>query len=393
MKGAIRDEKGAGVLALVLVLLVVGGLILTPLLGLMSTGLMAGQVYEKKTDELYAADAGVEDAVSRMPGLNLSVGQSTNFTIPDVNDKNVAVNTTCVSNTTQGSGCNTTWTVIYKVVSTATADGSGTNVTAYVKGTSVSQNYSGLLDQVITSLGAITTNGNPDIIPPIGSNQTHAPVQYYDPSLWPSADMLSTFYWNQVQGKNNYASPIDLAGLSKNLTAGYVNGPLTIRNSGDSANLTLYGTLFINDATNGISSINGGGEQKLIYLNLNGQTIFVASNSTGNGQQALQIDQQCAISGPGVIIAIGDVYFAPMGDAGTDAAPVFIFSVSGETYLKPGGDFCGSVAGDVTVEVWSGGKKQSISYPTGGFGDLNFPTGRQYPNFTYSITSWEINPL
>jgi hypothetical protein len=66
VKKVTRDEKGAGVLALVLVLLVVGGLILTPLLGLMSTGLMAGQVYEKKTHELYSADAGVEDVIWRV---------------------------------------------------------------------------------------------------------------------------------------------------------------------------------------------------------------------------------------------------------------------------------------------------------------------------------------
>ncbi len=62
VKRAIRDEQGK-VLILVLVLLVVGGLVLTPLLGLMSTGLVAGQVYERKAAELYAADAGVEDAI------------------------------------------------------------------------------------------------------------------------------------------------------------------------------------------------------------------------------------------------------------------------------------------------------------------------------------------
>jgi hypothetical protein len=62
VKRAIRNEKGY-VLITVLILLVVGGLILTPLLGLMSTGLLAGKVYEKKMDEYYAADAGVEDAI------------------------------------------------------------------------------------------------------------------------------------------------------------------------------------------------------------------------------------------------------------------------------------------------------------------------------------------
>ncbi len=62
VKRLVRDEKGRTML-LVLVLLVVGGLILTPLLGLMTTGLASGQVYETKTHELYAADAGVEDAI------------------------------------------------------------------------------------------------------------------------------------------------------------------------------------------------------------------------------------------------------------------------------------------------------------------------------------------
>ena len=62
MKRATRKEEG-NVLILVLVLLVLGGLILAPLLGLMSTGLVSGQVCESKTLEYYAADAGVEDAI------------------------------------------------------------------------------------------------------------------------------------------------------------------------------------------------------------------------------------------------------------------------------------------------------------------------------------------
>jgi len=63
VKRIVRDEKG-GAMELVLTLLTVGGLILAPLLGLMSTGLLAGQVYERKTQEYYAADAGVEDCIA-----------------------------------------------------------------------------------------------------------------------------------------------------------------------------------------------------------------------------------------------------------------------------------------------------------------------------------------
>jgi len=71
MKEAIRDEKGAA-FTMVLVLLVVGGLILTPLLGLMSAGLMSGQVYEDTMYQLYAADAGIEDGLWQIRNVELA---------------------------------------------------------------------------------------------------------------------------------------------------------------------------------------------------------------------------------------------------------------------------------------------------------------------------------
>lgn len=71
VKRAIKDQKGAA-LTLVLVLLVLGGLILAPLLGLMSAGLMAGQVYENSMRVLYASDAGVEDGLWQIGNVELA---------------------------------------------------------------------------------------------------------------------------------------------------------------------------------------------------------------------------------------------------------------------------------------------------------------------------------
>lgn len=62
MKLLSKRESGQA-LILVLVLLLIGGLTLPPLLALANTGLKSSQVYEQKTDELYTADAGVEDAI------------------------------------------------------------------------------------------------------------------------------------------------------------------------------------------------------------------------------------------------------------------------------------------------------------------------------------------
>jgi hypothetical protein len=110
VKGAIRDQKGQ-VLILTMILLVVGGLILTPLLGLMSTGLISGRIYENSMYILYAADAGIEDGLWRIKyaeladlfanydeydyskewGYNLTSDQGGVAEVAPVNDKNVYV--------------------------------------------------------------------------------------------------------------------------------------------------------------------------------------------------------------------------------------------------------------------------------------------------------------
>jgi hypothetical protein len=71
LKRAMRGQKGAA-FTMVLILLVLGGLILAPLLGLMSAGLMAGQVYEDNMHVLYAADAGIDDGVWQIRNVDLA---------------------------------------------------------------------------------------------------------------------------------------------------------------------------------------------------------------------------------------------------------------------------------------------------------------------------------
>jgi len=117
----IRDEKGRA-LVLTMVLLTVGGLILAPLLGLMGTGLVAGQVSEKKMAELYAADAGVEYAI-----WHLQQGGSASSTLEfTMNGKDVVVQMDELPH-----GCGET--PIFEITSTATSvDGSSTTVLAQV---------------------------------------------------------------------------------------------------------------------------------------------------------------------------------------------------------------------------------------------------------------------
>jgi hypothetical protein len=56
-------REGGQALPMVLILMVVGGLILTPLLSHTSSNLIVGTTYERIADEFYAADAGIEDGL------------------------------------------------------------------------------------------------------------------------------------------------------------------------------------------------------------------------------------------------------------------------------------------------------------------------------------------
>jgi len=97
LKGIHKKESGQA-LVLTLILMLVGGVIIAPLLSYMSTGLEAGQVYEGKMDELYTADAGVEDAINKIvkdyPEVeNLNVGQSYSYILTS-NSRQVNVKVT-----------------------------------------------------------------------------------------------------------------------------------------------------------------------------------------------------------------------------------------------------------------------------------------------------------
>jgi len=60
-----KEERGYAFI-LVLILLLLGGLLISALLYSVGTGLKTGQIYERKTGELYATDAGIEDAIWRI---------------------------------------------------------------------------------------------------------------------------------------------------------------------------------------------------------------------------------------------------------------------------------------------------------------------------------------
>ena len=411
-----RDEKGAA-LILAIILLLVSGLIAAPLLAHMGTGVLAGEVYETRTAELYAADAGVEDALWKIQNgaTNLTVcHDELSYNISDVNGKLVEVTITLM-------------TIMddlpfqYRVVSTATADGSGTQVEAYV---SADIRYCSILDHLVTIHRDLDEAGVELLEKDLAKLNIPCPEEcdecdkcgkaydYYSDAYqsipkkcrgciavynfpeagWPIASALSARYLNDVTGAEHWASTIlDLERGDVTLPALYVGGTLKISNSNNKniRSLALNGTLYITGDTE-IGMDGGGATKPNLPIDLRGNTIFIVSNSMGGGHEALKLGPWCTINGPGAIIAVGDVYFQPNQMVGSDQEPALVLSVSGTTRIQPGAAFTGAIAGELDVNLQSGGA--NIAYPAGGLGPVNFPSPFESRR-TYSLVSWEASPL
>jgi hypothetical protein len=383
MKSLTRDEKGQ-TLILALILLIVGGLIIAPLLAYMNTGLLAGGVYERKTAELYAADAGVEDAVLKIqyqvPKVQGLFCGSSNHTYPyniaDVNGKSVAVTITWVNNVTDGA--------TYQIISRATADSSGTTIKSYVDAEFAVMN---LFDNAITSQGNIDLGSNSIVNGSVqygGSlsgggtvNGTQTPEAYAN---WPNCTALSSYYLGQVNTTNPGPNNINVDGMTVTLEPSYINGDLSVDGKNNGV-LKPTGTVYVNGSVTFNQSGNNG-----YTLNLSGQTIFATGSISFPSNHV-------SVAGSGCIIACGDVKFQP----GMSSSPndfVFVMSVSGKVTFSPSGTFYGSLAGDVKVDLQPNCKMNWTSWQGRG---INFPIEQYSYNpgvvQTVTIRTWEVSPL
>ncbi len=153
----------------------------------------------------------------------------------------------------------------------------------------------------------------------------------------------------------------------------YRNGDLEIDNTGGPATSVLQGTVYIT----GNLVFRQPGANKAYTIDLNNQTIYVEGNITF---PALRV----SIAGSGCIIAVGDVDFKP-GIGSNPGDFVFLMSVEGTITFNPGGDFYGSVAGNVDINLQPG---TSLIWQDSAGTGFNFPLeGAQ----TLVIRTWEID--
>ena len=371
-----KNESGQGVLAMVLLLLMLGAIILTPLLVFMQTGVKAGQVYESKLQEFYAADAGVEDAIWK---INNGTSGEAYFLGEEVNDRNVSVNVTQIKKGT------------YKINSTATSDSGGNTTIECYYG---ALDYSSLLDNAITSNGTICVKGDvngsvvaADCTPQgEGCNGTNCtPMdELAEPIIWPNASDLSAWYSDNVNLSDPFLNDyIDIDGSDIPIEPLYrKDGTLDIYNSEQNkpATATLNGTVYVTNDPSPSSPYDimiGVKKTGDFTLNLNNHTIF--------SEGGIQITDACNITGSGCIIAVGDIKFAPKGAVGSNTTFVLIMSINGTVELFPGGDFYGAIVGQLKVDQSPPTEKSTIIWT--GYGEgIDFPIGQGVKKvFSYTI--------
>ena len=388
VKNLVKDEKGAA-LILALILLLVGGLITAALLGHMGAGLLAGQIYERRTVELYAADAGVEDAIWKLQHEKVAACAAQPIEPPyniNVNDKDVTVYIEY-----------DIATGMYKITSIAMTDGDGgggiaaidsaTAVEAYVS--FLYMDFSSLLDHAIVSFDTIDIQPNNFIdgdvwLPDAEDLQIHDPSditgEVWDEGnfelIWPTAEQLSAYYLEDVEGTYDPGPSIDVE-YTKTIGPCYRDGGLVIDNTGAPDTLILEGTVYVAGDLN----FNQSGTSHNYTVDLNGHTIFAEGGIYFPSNVV-------AVAGPGCIIAVGDINFQP-SIAGNDF--VLVMSLTGQTYFHPSGDFTGCVAGNTHVQLQPGCSIEWISPEGKG---LNFPgaDGGEEPPLVagVNIESWEI---
>ena len=394
-----RRESGYATLTAVLVLLFLGAIVITPILVYMDTGLDAGRAHEKRTDELYAADAGVNLAIWQLQygGLELDLlGEEAKFPSPEfpapinINDKKVHV---IVENVTPSEEDKP----VYQITSTAESDDidSSTTVAAYVTPFS-------FFDNAITSRGNVTLGSNSDVYGNVqydglpGEDQEsfeptiHGMIHDGDllpnvddiEDIWPTPELLRSTYEEDLQDQDPllgfpYSPYPDYSGSTiniedwKNIGPLRSQGDLTILNGGVPATLTLNGTVYVKGDL--LFQQPGGAHE--YTLDLNGHTIFA--------EGVIDLPSQCTVTGSGCIIALGEVRFLPIVEA-TSIDFIFIMSVTDKVRLQPKGAFYGSVAGDVDVELQPGGsvnRAEALGSPW----LLNFPWGNKLRILTYTI--------
>ena len=370
VRRAVRDQRGM-VFIVVLIFMLFGFMIITPLMSYMYGGRLNTNRNENRMHELYAADAGIEYAIRLIQVRDAIVpdvvGDIGTRDIPSgysgrpetINRKNVE----SITMTLRGDNVtNTSLEGVYRIVSTAAGPSSNTTVTANAR----------LIISNTFMLNAITARNDVTIQPAAHSENSTVVVgnvQYggdiktvpatleigdvisgnvtHEEADWPTEQEMIDYYSANISqlGAPHY-DVTDHPGRWDPLVGGLpairpsgpppegpflYTGDLLFRKE-ENASVDINGTIYVDGDLTLLSPI--GAYKSEIYLN--GYTIFVT------GDVDIQ-DDAYTLHGPGAIVALGNVKFYPSVTAG---GFLFVMSVNGNVDFQPSGVYYGSVAGN-----------------------------------------------
>ncbi|MGE0902818.1 MULTISPECIES: pilus assembly PilX family protein [Dehalococcoides] len=368
----LRSQQGQA-LVIALIFLAIGALTLPPLMMLMGSALVQGTTFENRTASLYAADAGVEQAIwyldpANSPlipgGLPMHTGESRTLPEITIDGRTVSVTLDYLAED------------IYRIMSTSVSSTETISITAVVSDTY--NNYTDIMNHVITSQGDYTIQGGQaSVTPDTGDN---APIRFYE-GAWPGANELSAFYY--VNTTPSASATLNLANYPTGVPEILRQGTLDIVSTVKNATYTLEGDIYITgDTLIGMTGSN-------FTLDLNGHSIYVQSNTTDE-KDALVVGNQCTLIGSGSIIAEGNIEFKPNQPEHPHPDDyIFVLSVNGKTYMQPTNVFQGTLAG--ATEVYLQNSSITYSSPFDEYGNykIDFP-GSGLSHF-WGIITWSIS--
>ena len=332
LKSLLKKETGQA-LPMTLILLVLGGLLIVPMLSLMTTNLTANRIIEEENSGIYSADAGIQDALWKLgngvdPFENGDSYVLTEDGIPLGTPVTVNGMTVTVDKESLDEGG------LYTLKATATIDD---EIITVIRAQAVagSDDYSWLFDSAINTSGDLTTKNSDIIYGGVtcgGDFDDNADVRSGEivedaEVVFPPAQVLIDFYLNTFDPD-----------VPWNPSNPYPDPSYTIPGGTDKDNPHMIPPIYCDDSddsdnSNGDLTINGSGYGKLsgtIYatgqiwiapgttIDLNGHTIFSAYNSDPDctGGDAINFQPNCFIFGPGCIIGVGSINYQPHAGTG-----------------------------------------------------------------------------
>ena len=335
LKRILKDEAGQA-LPMALILLVLGGFLVVPTLALMTTNLTANRIIEVKTSAIYAADAGIQDALWKLGNGILLFESSNSYDLPEnINGMTVTVEKVALVGD------------LYTLKSTATSTLDNKIKAVITAQARAGASFDNLFKNALTSAGDVDIGQNCIIYGDIvcGDSCTgdtegvNGYIYEHETVILPTEAQLTAYYLSKFDAAvranpDNYYPPYDgnpgrpYTSATLIIPPGYTYAdpyPIpwlycTANKLSIVASSDTYAKLTGNIFLAGSNGNNGQFElsDKDVTLDLNGYTIYATYSDypTCGNTDAIYFGSGTYVNGPGCIIGVGNVNFQPTASQG-----------------------------------------------------------------------------